>query len=210
YLDKAEILSRTIIIATGSSPRRLNVPGEERFLGRGVSYCATCDGPLFKKQDIAIIGCGNSGLQEGRFLLKFVRSITFIEILPKITGDKILYDYFANNENVKFLLGYELLNIDGEMRVESIKVKNRSTGEVLNIKVGGLFIYVGLIPNSQFIKDFLKTDEQGFIITDENYETSIPGIFAVGDVRAKRIRQVVVACSEGAQAAINAHHYLER
>ncbi|MEO0124124.1 MAG: thioredoxin-disulfide reductase [candidate division WOR-3 bacterium] len=210
YLDKAEILSRTIIIATGSSPRRLNVPGEERFLGRGVSYCATCDGPLFKKQDIAIIGCGNSGLQEGRFLLKFVRSITFIEILPKITGDKILYDYFANTENVKFLLGYEVLSIDGEMRVESIKVKNRSTGEVLNIKVGGLFIYVGLIPNSQFIKDFLKTDEQGFIITDENYETSIPGIFAVGDVRAKRIRQVVVACSEGAQAAINAHHYLER
>ncbi len=210
YLDGTEILSRTIIIATGSSPRKLNVLGEEKFLGRGVSYCATCDGPLFKKQDIAIIGCGNSGLQEGRFLLKFVRSITFVEILPKITADRILYDYFANNENVKFLLNYEVVGIDGETRVESIKVKNRTTGEEVNIKVGGIFIYVGLIPNSQFIKDILKTDGNGFIITNENYETSVRGIFAAGDVRAKGIRQVVVACSEGAQAAINAYHYLEK
>ena len=210
HLDSTEVLSRTVIIATGSSPRRLNVPGEERFLGRGVSYCATCDGPLFKKQDVAIIGCGNSGLQEGRFLLNFVRSITFVEFLPKVTADKILYDYFVDKENAKFLLGYEVISIDGETRVESIKVKNRKTGEETNIKVSGLFIYVGLIPNSQFIKDILKTDENGFIITNENYETSIAGIFAAGDVRAKKIRQVVVACSEGAQAAINAYHYLKR
>ncbi len=207
-LENTAIFSQTVIIATGSSPRRLNVPGEEKFLGRGVSYCATCDGPLFKKQDIAIIGCGNSGLQEGRFLLKFVRSITFVEFLPKITGDKILYDYFANNENVKFLLGHEVISIDGEMRVESIKVKNRKTGEEMDIKVSGIFIYVGLIPNSQFIKELLKTDENGFIITNENYETSVPGIFAAGDVRAKKIRQVIVACSEGAQAAISAYHHL--
>jgi|UniRef100_A0A7C6AGC0 thioredoxin reductase (NADPH) len=210
HLDNTEVLTQTVIIATGSSPRRLNVPGEEKFLGRGVSYCATCDGPLFKNQDIAIIGCGNSGLQEGRFLLKFVRSITFVEFLPRVTADKILYDYFVDKENVKFLLGSEVLSIDGEMRVESIKVKNRKTGEEKQIKVSGLFIYVGLIPNSEFIKGILKTDENGFIITSENYETSIPGIFAAGDVRAKKIRQVVVACSEGAQAAISAYHYLER
>uniref|UniRef100_A0A7V0Z563 Thioredoxin reductase n=1 Tax=candidate division WOR-3 bacterium TaxID=2052148 RepID=A0A7V0Z563_UNCW3 len=210
HLDNTEVLAQTMIIATGSSPRRLNVPGEEKFLGRGVSYCATCDGPLFKNQDIAIIGCGNSGLQEGRFLLKFVRSITFVEFLPRVTADKILYDYFVDKENVKFLLGSEVVSIDGETRVESIKIKNRKTGEEMQIKVSGLFIYVGLIPNSEFIKGILKTDENGFIITSENYETSIPGIFAAGDVRAKKIRQVVVACSEGAQAAISAYHYLER
>jgi thioredoxin reductase (NADPH) len=207
-MDNGSMLSNTVIIATGSSPRRLNVPGEDRLLGRGVSYCATCDGPLFKNQDVAIIGCGNSGLQEGRFLLKFVRSITFIEFLPYVTADKILYDSIANEKNVKFLLNHEVLEINGGMRVESIKIKNRMTDEVQIINVAGVFIYVGLIPNSDFVRELLKTDDAGFIITDEDYETSIPGIFAAGDVRAKKIRQVVVACSEGAQAAINAYHFL--
>ncbi len=207
-LENKNLLSQTTIIASGSLPRRLNVPGEDKFLGRGVSYCATCDGPLFKNQDIAVIGCGNSGLQEGRFLLKFVRSITFIEFLPHITGDKILYDHFTSEDKVRFLLAHEVMGIDGDTRVKSIKVKNRVTGEENTINVGGLFIYVGLVPNSNFVKGFLKTDDAGFVITNEEYETSVPGIFAAGDVRSKKIRQVVVACSEGAQAAINAYHYL--
>ncbi|MCX7994605.1 MAG: thioredoxin-disulfide reductase [candidate division WOR-3 bacterium] len=209
-LENDTIRSRTIIIATGSSPRRLNIPGEEKFLGRGVSYCATCDGPLFKNRDIAIIGCGNSGLQEGRFLQRFVRSITFVEFLPRATADKILIDHFKDKENIQFLLAHEAIEIMGGSNVEGIKVRDRKTGEEKYINVNGVFIYVGLIPNTQFVKDTLEMDEQGFIITDEELNTSISGIFAAGDVRAKKIRQVVVACSEGAQAAINAYHFLNR
>jgi len=206
--DNSDYLSRSLIIASGSSPRRLNVPGENELLGRGVSYCAICDGPLFKNQKIAVIGCGNSGLQEGRFLLNIVKNITFIEFLPHITADKILYDYFTNEKKVDFLFNYEILSINGHSIVESIKIKNRKSGEEKTINVSGVFIYVGLLPNSQFVRDFLKTDINGFIVTDENLETSIPGIFAAGDIRAKKIRQVIVACSEGAQAAINAYHFL--
>ncbi|MGB9721683.1 MAG: thioredoxin-disulfide reductase [bacterium] len=206
----SEYLSRSLIIATGSSPRRLNIPGEKQFLGRGVSYCATCDGPFFKNQDIAIIGCGNSGLQEGRFLLKFVKSITFVEFLPYVTADKILYGYFTNEKRVNFLLEHEVVSINGKEKVESINVKERKTNTEKVISVGGIFIYVGLVPNSDFVRNYLKTDENGFIFTGETFETSVPGIFAAGDIRVKKIRQVVVACSEGAQAAISAYHYLEK
>lgn len=206
--DNGDYLSKTVIIASGSSPRRLNVPGENELLGRGVSYCATCDGPLFKNQKIAVVGCGNSGLQEGRFLLNFANSITFVEFLPHVTADKILYDHFANEKRTEFILNAEVLSIDGESRVEAIKIKDRASGEIRTINVGGVFIYVGLISNAQFAKDLVKMDDNGFIITNEKFETSIPGIFVAGDIRAKKIRQIVVACSEGAQAAINAYHYL--
>lgn len=208
-LEKDTVASKAIIIATGSSPRQLGVPGEKEFIGKGVSYCATCDGPLFKNRRVAIIGCGNSGLQEGKFLLKFVNSITFIEILPYITGDKILYNSLVNDNRVKFLLKHEVISISGENRVKAIKIKNRETDEIKSIEVDGVFIYIGLLPNSQFVRDFLKTDKDGFIITAEDYQTSVAGIFAAGDVRAKKIRQIVVACSEGAQAAISVYHYLK-
>lgn len=206
--DSDDYLSRTVIIASGSSPRRLNVPGEKELLGRGISYCATCDGPLFKDKKIAVIGCGNSGLQEGRFLLQFVKTITFIEFLPHITADKILYDYFADEKRVEFILNAEVLSIEGHSRVEALKIRDRKSGEIKTIDVDGVFIYVGLIPNVQFLGSLVNMEENGFIITDEKFQTSVPGIFAAGDIRAKKIRQIVVACSEGAQAAINAYHFL--
>lgn len=206
--DNDDYLSKAVIIASGSSPRRLNVQGENELLGRGVSYCATCDGPLFKNQNIAVIGCGNSGLQEGKFLLKFARTITFIEFLPHITADKILYDYFAGEKRVEFVLNAELISIEGVSNVEAIKIKDRKSGVIRTINVTGVFIYVGLIPNAQFVKGLVNVDNDGFIITDDRFATSVPGVFAAGDIRAKRIRQVVVACSEGAQAAINVYHFL--
>lgn len=206
--DNGDYLSKAVIVASGSSPRRLNVPGENELLGRGISYCATCDGPLFKNQNIAVIGCGNSGLQEGKFLLNFAKTITFIEYLPRITADKILYDYFADEKRVEFVLNSEVISIEGVSNVEGIKIKDRKSGVIRTINVTGVFIYVGLIPNVQFVKGFVNVDNDGFIITDDRFGTSVPGIFAAGDIRAKRIRQIVVACSEGAQAAINVYHFL--
>ncbi len=206
--EHGSYISKSIIIASGVSPRRLNVPGESELLGRGVSYCAICDGPFFRGLDVAIIGCGNSGLQEGQYLMNYAKSITFVEFLPQITADKILYDYFQSRENVYFRLNSEVISINGHQKVESLIIRDRKTGAKVKINIAGVFIYVGLLPNAQFIQGFLQTDINGFIVTDENMETSVKGIFAAGDVRSKRVRQVVVACSEGARAAISVYHYL--
>ncbi len=199
-----------LIIATGSSPKMLNVPGEKELIGRGVSYCATCDGPLFKDRDIAVIGCGNSGLQEGKFLLGFARTVTFIEFLPYLTADKVLQEGFRDEARVRFFLNSEVLSINGREAVESITIRNRETNTEEEIPLRGVFIYVGLIPNSEIFRGMVEMDRDGFIITDAELQTSLPGVFAAGDVRAKRHRQVVIACAEGAVAALNAYHYLRR
>lgn len=198
-----------VIIATGTTPKRLHVPGEDKLRGRGVSYCATCDGPLFKERNIAVIGCGNSGLQEGKFLLNFVKSIIFIEFLPYVTADKILKKKFENESRARFLLNHEVLGINGKDRVDSVTVKNRENNKKSTIEIDGVFIYVGLSPFSQFLQGVVDLDDAGFVITNEKLETSVPGIFAAGDIRSKEIRQIVTACGEGAEAALNAYKYID-
>lgn len=198
-----------VIIATGTVPKKLNIPGEDKLRGRGVSYCATCDGPLFKGRQIAVIGCGNSGLQEGKFLLNFVKHITFIEFLPHMTADKILQNRLGQEPKVNFLLNHELLSINGKERVEAITVKDRVVKNKKTIEVSGVFIYAGLVPKSDFVKGIVKVDSKGFIVTSDKLETSLPGVFAAGDICAQAVRQVVTACAQGAAAAINAYHYIE-
>lgn len=207
--DSREFLASGLIIAIGTNWKRLNVPGEDELRGRGVSYCATCDGPLFKKRDVAVIGCGNSGIQEGKFLLQFVNRITFVEFLPRVTADKMIYDRIRDEERAQFLLNHECISINGTERVESVTVRDRETKRQNEIAVDGVFIYVGLEPNSDFLKELIDFDERGFILVNERMETSAPGIFAAGDICAKAIRQVVTACAEGATAAISAYHYIE-
>jgi len=199
----------SVIIASGSEPKKLNVPGEEKFRGRGVSYCATCDGPLFGEKDVAVVGCGNSGLQEGEFLLKFVKSVTFVEFLPYITAEKILQERFKNRKNTRFLLNHRLIRINGGETVSSIVVRDREKGKEEELPVSGVFVYVGFKPNSGFLKDVVKLDTSGFVVTNEKTETSIPGIFAVGDIRSKDVRQVSTAVGEGTLAAIYAERYIE-
>jgi len=201
--------ARSIIIATGTTHRRLGVAGEDNLRGRGVSYCATCDGPLFKNKAIAVVGCGNSGLQEGRFLLNFAKKIVFIDMLSCIIAEPVLHKPLEKDERARFLLNHEVKSINGEKNVESITVVDRKSGEEKTIGIDGVFIYAGLIPLSQNFKDLVQLDAQGFVITDDRLQTTVPGIFAAGDIRANTVRQIVTACGDGAAAALYAYQYVQ-
>jgi len=207
---KAVLETWTVIIATGSEPKRLGVPGEEKFIGRGISFCATCDGPLFKDKDLMVVGAGNSGLQEGLFLLRFARSLTFVEVLPKIQAEKVLIDRVTADPRVRFLLNHVVVAIEGKESVEGVRIMDRETKKTKVVPVSGLFIYVGFHPETEFLKGKIRMDGSGYIITDENMETTVKGIMAAGDVRRKFARQVSTAIGDGAAAAIAAHRYVER
>ncbi|MCK4905725.1 thioredoxin-disulfide reductase [bacterium] len=206
--QKEEYSSHTLIIASGSVPKMLGIPGEKEFIGRGVSYCATCDGPFFKDKDIAIVGCGNSGLQEGEALLKFVKSVTFIEFMPDMMAAKILQERLQQNKKATFLLNHELMSINGNKVVDSVTVKNRRTNEEKTVPVSGVFMYVGFLPNSKFLQGIVELDNAGYIKTNDKMQTSIPGIYAVGDIRSKEVRQIDVACGEATIAAVSVSDYL--
>jgi len=200
----------TVIVASGSIPKKLHVPGEDKYAGKGVSYCVTCDGPFFKDKHVAVIGCGNSGLQEGESLLKYVKSVTFVEFLPFITAEKILQERLQNKENTKFLLNHILTSIDGASLVNSITVKNRQTDEEKKIDVSGVFIYAGFVPDSKFLEGIIELDDRGYIMTNDEMETSVPGIYAAGDIRAKKVCQIDVACGEGTIAAVSIREYINK
>jgi thioredoxin reductase (NADPH) len=204
-----EFKARTVIIATGTTHRALGVPGEGALRGRGVSYCATCDGPLFKNKTVAVIGCGNSGLQEGRFLLNFVHRIIFVDMLSCIIAEPVLQQPLENDTRVTFLLNHEVKSINGEKLVESITVEDRASSELTTLDVDGVFIYAGLIPLSERFKDILELDCSGFIITSDKLGTNVPGIFAAGDVRSDTVRQIITACGDGAAAALYAYQYIQ-
>ncbi|UCD18889.1 MAG: FAD-dependent oxidoreductase [candidate division WOR-3 bacterium] len=206
--DSRELAARALIVAIGTEWKKLNVPGEDKLRGRGVSYCATCDGPLFRKRDVAVVGCGNSGIQEGHFLLEFVNHVTFVEFLPEVTADKILFDRVKEDKRADFLLNHEVVSIDGSGRVESITVRDRKKGVERVVAVGGVFVYVGLKPHVGLLGDLVELDDRGFVKVDERMGTSQPGVFAAGDICSKEIRQVVTACAEGATAAMSAYHYI--
>jgi thioredoxin reductase (NADPH) len=209
-LDGKKLNAKTLIIASGTSPKTLNIPGEAKFKGHGVSYCATCDGPIFSGKDIAIIGAGNSGLQEGLFILKFVKSLAIVEYLPTIQAEKILEERIRAHENVNWLLNHQITSINGEKWVNSITVKNRVTEEDKEILVEGVFIYVGLNPNTEYVYGQLELNKWGYIITDQKMQTSLPGVFAAGDIRETEIRQVATAIGDGAVAANSAQQFIEK
>jgi thioredoxin reductase (NADPH) len=201
--------SKTIIIATGTAPKKIGVPGEDEFKGRGISYCATCDAPFFKDEHIAVIGAGNSGIQESLYLLNFVKSITIVEFLDHMTAEKILQERIKKKENVEILLNHKVTSINGNQTVNSIDIENRNSGKIKNMEVAGIFIYVGLEPNTKFLKGELNLNKQGFIKTDENLKTSKEGVLAAGDVIEKSLRQVATAVGDGALAAFSAKTYIE-
>ncbi|MBN1871495.1 MAG: FAD-dependent oxidoreductase [Candidatus Omnitrophica bacterium] len=206
---KTEHIGRSVIVASGNIPKELGVPGEKRLMGKGVSYCATCDGPLYRGKDVAIIGCGNSGLQEGESLLRYVKSVNFIEFLPYMTASKILQERLQRLDKTTFLLNTAVTSINGDAKVESITVRDRSSARVKDITVSGVFIYAGYLPNTDFLKGSLRLDERGYIVTDTHMRTSMAGVFAAGDVIYKSIRQVDTACGDGTIAALSALEYIK-
>jgi thioredoxin reductase (NADPH) len=208
-VESREYKSRAVIIATGTQPKKLNIPGEDKFRGRGVSYCATCDGPFFKDKDIAVIGAGNSGIQEGLYLLRFVKSEMVVEFLPHMTAEKILQERALQEQRMKFFLNHMATSINGEDKVESITIKDRQSDQAKTIPVQGVFIWVGLIPMTGFLKGQVDLDKWGYIAAGDDTKTSVPGVFAAGDVRQKTLQQITTAVGDGATAAFMAERYLE-
>lgn len=206
--EKGEYKTVALIVATGTRPRKLEVPGEERLVGRGVSYCATCDGPLFKNRKIVVIGGGDAAVEEALFLSKFAEKTTLIHRREELRATKIIEEQAVSNAKLEFLWKSVVTEILGETEVEGVKVRNLETGEDLTLEAKGVFIYIGTVPNTGFLKGVVEMDEEGFIITDENMETSVKGIYACGDVRKKLLRQVVTACGEGATAGFAAGQYV--
>ena len=207
--DGTTIKSRALIIATGAFPKTLGVRGEKELLGKGVSYCAICDGAFFKNQAVAVLGGGDSAVQEAVYLAGLASKVTVIHRRNVLrAADSIQKVAFANDK-ITFAWNKDILGIEGSAGVTGIKIMDKQTLAEEVIPVTGAFIYVGYKPSSDLVKDIVKTDEQGYIITDDRMATSAPGIYACGDVRQKLVRQVSSAVGDGATAAIAAQQYLE-
>ena len=202
-------LCEALILCTGTEYRKLGVPGEKEFSGRGVSYCATCDGAFFRDCEIIVVGGGDSALTEALFLTKFAKQVTIIHRRDALRGTKIYQERVLASPKIKMLWNSVVQEIKGDSIVRSIIVKNVKTGEVKEFNTEGVFLFVGLLPRTEFLKCLIALDEAGYIITDENCETSVEGIFAAGDCRKRLLRQIATAVGDGATAAFAAEKYLE-
>lgn len=201
--------ARAVIIATGAEHKKLGVPGEDTLNGRGVSYCAVCDGAFFKDKDIVVVGGGDSAVEEGTYLTQFADKVHIIHRRDQLRAQQILQDRAFDNDKVDFIWNTVVEEIQGDGAVERLKLKNVETGEVTEFDTDGAFIYIGLIPNSQAFSDLGITDEEGWIKTNERMETAIPGVYAVGDVRQTVLRQVATAVGDGSIAGNAAFDYVE-
>lgn len=201
--------AKTVIIASGANHRHLGVPGEEDFNSRGVSYCAVCDGAFFRDEDLLVVGGGDSAVEEAIFLTRFAKSVTIVHRRDELRAQKVLQDRAFANEKIRFVWDSVVESIHGdERKVTGVTFKNVKTGEVSQAEFGGIFIYVGLDPVSEFAADLGITDEAGWILTDHQMKTSVAGIYAVGDVRQKDLRQITTAVGDGAIASQEAYKYL--
>jgi alkyl hydroperoxide reductase subunit F len=201
--------AKAVIIASGKRPRQLNVPGEDNLKGRGVSYCAICDGPLFADERVAVIGGGNSALEAADDMVKIAEHVYLVSTTP-LTGDQILIDRAKDAASLTIFLEHEVMAIEGSSRVEGIRIRDLKSGEERKIDVGAVFVEIGLIPNSAFAKGITKLNEFDEIEVNCACETGMLGLYAAGDVTNVPEKQIVVAAGEGAKAALGAHHYLQR
>lgn len=203
-----EYEAKAVIIATGASAKRLGIPGENEFIGKGVSYCATCDGFFFKNKDVLVIGGGDSAVQEGLFLTKFANQVRIVHRRDQLRAGEFLKKQASENEKIKFVYDTVLEEIKGNGKVQEVLAKNVKTGREEIWKTDGVFVFVGHFPNTDVFKGQLKMDEQNFLITDKNMQTSVEGVFAAGEVQDPIFKQAVSSAGQGCQAAIAAERWL--
>ncbi|MBI5181749.1 MAG: thioredoxin-disulfide reductase [Nitrospirae bacterium] len=207
--DGNQYTCKAIIIASGAEPAKLEVEGEDKYRGRGVSYCATCDGAFFKNLKIAVIGGGDSAIEEALFLTKFASEVYVVHRRNELRATKILQERLFANPKIKMVWDSVVEKIEGDDFIKAVLLKNVKTQGKTLLNVDGIFIYVGTRPNTEFLPNNIKLNEKGYIITDDNMATSVPGIFAAGDIRAKLLKQVSTAVGDGATAAFAAERYIE-
>ena len=206
--DSGVIWTNAVIMATGAYPDRLNVEGEKEFIGRGISFCATCDGALYKDKEVAVVGGGDTALDEAIFLTKFVKKVYIIHRRNELRAVQILRDRAFKNEKIEFLWSSVIEKFTGSDKLEEVLVRNIKEDKTYKLKVDAVFEYVGWKPNSGLVKDLVRLDERGFIITNSQMEASLHGLFAIGDVRNTPLRQVITAVADGAIAAMYADRFL--
>ncbi|QGU03286.1 Thioredoxin reductase [Corynebacterium kalinowskii] len=209
YVGDEEYQARSVILAMGAAPRYLNVPGEQELLGRGVSSCATCDGFFFRDHDIAVIGGGDSAMEEATFLTKFAKSVTIVHRREEFRSSAIMLERAKNNEKIKFATNKVVSRVLGENSVEGLELSDTVTGETSVLPVTAMFVAIGHDPRSVMVQPDVKTDESGYILVeDPSTRTNIPGVFAAGDIVDSHYQQAITAAGAGCRAAIDAEHYL--
>ncbi len=207
---EATFKAKTVIIATGAQSKKLGVPGEKEFIGRGVSYCAVCDGAFYKEKTVAVVGGGNAAVEEAMYLTKFADKVYIIHRRDSLRADKIIQERAFKNKKIEFIYDSVAKEILGDNLVNTLVLENVKTNKISNLQVDGVFPYIGFSPNVDGFKGQVNQDSTGFIITDETMETSVSGVFAVGDIRTTPLRQVITAASDGAVGAVYAIKYLEK
>jgi len=207
-LKDGRITTKSLIIASGASPRMLGI-GEDKFMGKGISFCATCDAPFFKDKTVVAIGGGDTAVQEAIYLTKFAKKVYLIHRRDELRATKILQERAFENNKIEIIWDSIPTGVEGFFGVEGVKVKNVKTDEEKTIKADGCFIWVGILPNASFLNDAVETDKFGFIRSDAKMQTSVSGVYAVGDVRDTPLRQISTAVGDAAIAAVSAEHFIE-
>jgi thioredoxin reductase (NADPH) len=208
--DRETLEAKALILACGATWKKVGIEGEKLLTGRGVSYCATCDGPFFRDEEVAVIGGGDTAVEEAIFLTRFASKIYLIHRRDQLRATKLLQERAMAEKKIEFVWDTVPARILGEGGVEGIELRNVKTGAMSQKTVKGVFVFIGTVPNTEFVKGLIELDKEGFILTDQNMETSVPGVFAVGDVRSKLFRQISTAVGDGATASFSAERYLER
>jgi thioredoxin reductase (NADPH) len=209
-VDGEELTTRSIIVTTGAEPRKLGIPGEQEFIGRGVSYCATCDGAFFRDVPVAIAGGGDTAAEEALFLTRFASKVTLIHRRDKLRATPILQERLTANAKIEVLWNTEVDRVEGDNSgAKALELRDAVTGKKRSLPVEGLFVAIGVTPKAHFLAEILELDPDGYILTDPECRTSMPGVFAAGDVRKKILKQIATAVGDGAVAAIMAEKYLE-
>lgn len=203
------ITAPCVILATGTRPRLLDVPGEDRLRGRGVSYCAVCDGAFYRGKEVAVVGGGDSAVEEAVYLTRFASKVYLLVRRDQLRATPVVQAKVLNHQQVEIRWNTVVEEILGESKVEGLNLLNRATGEKSHLPVSGIFIYVGLLPNNETFAGQIELDEYGYVVADDEMRTSVPGVLVAGDLRAKNLRQVATAVGDGAIAGVTAQHYLD-